>query len=697
MAGSESPILAVLKPVVLGNDDFDDETALLKEVAQSEFSRNQNVDVVNVSNVHSVQVTEENVNELFNSIDGPNSQLLSTFQCGQPVIPHPGSQTEDTQDIGAVASDPLNVDNLLSLVRLFPKDLFITQVLQLSSSDRDMLERVRMVVLECIQQSDGYPFSLSASLKKRLQTRTGDSVEYKLAQDVYCLSSVLDGADWDDLRDVLNIPPPKKSISQSACDVSFQAMNITEFEQLKTVVQGLTADMVAIKQENIAIKTELNSEIKSLRSDLNQLQADITGDISEVRSLISTNAQSIERVCNDRSNGVANLKSDIKLLHSEVKSILDDPVFSISVSSIGESINKMSAFDSRLNKLEKRVQSGKTTALTGSGETSKPGQCKQSSNTVTEDQGKVETNTQSQDAAEKQTDASKQQYIAVHVNKADANILVKTLDTNTFSRVPLDNIPDLRAIPAKGLWSNVITSNSKQPTSHQPSRISEQQPNRESVFRKTGANGSDKGESTPKGQTDSSERNVTDRQDGHPNSDMQFQNKIPVRINASRNLRETDTSREKRVSQGDSFDNILSDDIEFSTFVRKRTKRFYVGGFKSSITQEKLITYVESKGLTVTWVKIWISNKSGRVIIRLNVEASGGYYRISEPGFWPKGAMCRPWVSKNLYTNSRKSRGGEGHYNSNYNGNNDYNNGRYGNEYDGYGEYDQYNEDSQHY
>ena len=522
MAGSESPILAVLKPVVLGNDDFDDETALLKEVAQSEFSRNQNVDVVNVSNVHSVQVTEENVNELFNSIDGSNSQLLSTFQCGQPVIPHPGSQTEDTQDIGAVASDPLNVDNLLSLVRLFPKDLFITQVLQLSSSDRDMLERVRMVVLECIQQSDGYPFSLSASLKKRLQTRTGDSAEYKLAQDVYCLSSVLDGADWDDLRDVLNIPRPKKSKSQSVCDVSFQAMNITEFEQLKTVVQGLTADMVAIKQENIAIKTELNSEIKSLRSNLNQLQADITGDISEVRSLISTNAQSIERVCNDRSNGVANLKSDIKLLHSEVKSILDDPVFSISVSSIGESINKMSACDSRLNKLEKRVQSGKTTALTGSGETSKPGQCKQSSNTVTEDQGKVETNTQSQDAAEKQTDASKQQYIAVHVNKADANILVKTLDTNTFSRVPLDNIPDLRAIPAKGLWSNVITSNSKQPTSHQPSRISEQQPNRESVFRQTGANGSDKGESTPKGQTDSSERNVTDRQDGHPNSDMQF-------------------------------------------------------------------------------------------------------------------------------------------------------------------------------
>ena len=41
MEEAESPELAELKPVVLGNDDFDDEMTYLKEVAQSEFSDNQ--------------------------------------------------------------------------------------------------------------------------------------------------------------------------------------------------------------------------------------------------------------------------------------------------------------------------------------------------------------------------------------------------------------------------------------------------------------------------------------------------------------------------------------------------------------------------------------------------------------------------------------------------------------------------------
>ena len=77
--------------------------------------------------------------------------------------------------------------------------------------------------------------------------------------------------------------------------------------------------MITIKQENIAMKSELNSEIKSLRKDLNQLQADVATDFSELRNLISTNAQSIDRICNERSNGVANLKSDIKLLKTDVK------------------------------------------------------------------------------------------------------------------------------------------------------------------------------------------------------------------------------------------------------------------------------------------------------------------------------------------------------------------------------------------
>ena len=122
MTGTDSPDLTELKPVVLGNDDFDDDTTFVKEVAQSEFLRIETPAVSNVSNIHSVQVTQDNVNEIYKSIDGSHSQL-STFQCGQADfhVPDsdPDSQTEDTQDAGMVPSDPLSVDNLLSLVGTF--------------------------------------------------------------------------------------------------------------------------------------------------------------------------------------------------------------------------------------------------------------------------------------------------------------------------------------------------------------------------------------------------------------------------------------------------------------------------------------------------------------------------------------------------------------------------------------------------
>ena len=49
--------------------------------------------------------------------------------------------------------------------------------------------------------------------------------------------------------------------------------------------------MITIKQENITMKSELNSEIKSLRKDVNQLQADVVTDFSELWNIISLSIQ----------------------------------------------------------------------------------------------------------------------------------------------------------------------------------------------------------------------------------------------------------------------------------------------------------------------------------------------------------------------------------------------------------------------
>lgn len=69
----------------------------------------------------------------------------------------------------------------------------------------------------------------------------------------------------------------------------------------------MAADLVILKQENTTLKAELRSEIKALRSDLRQVNSDCESELNELRSLITTNALSIDHVCNERSNGVANI------------------------------------------------------------------------------------------------------------------------------------------------------------------------------------------------------------------------------------------------------------------------------------------------------------------------------------------------------------------------------------------------------
>ena len=88
---------------------------------------------MNISNVHSVQITASNVEDLYNNIDTPNSQN-STFQCGQAELPHHNPPGNGIQVSGGMNADPLSVDNLLSLLRSMQKELFITHVLRESST-----------------------------------------------------------------------------------------------------------------------------------------------------------------------------------------------------------------------------------------------------------------------------------------------------------------------------------------------------------------------------------------------------------------------------------------------------------------------------------------------------------------------------------------------------------------------------------
>ena len=221
----KSPLFCSLKPVVLANDDYEDEITHLKQVACDEFRANNGSSFVNVSNHPSVNVTADNVEELFLNINDDMNTQDSIFQGAQLNAEHDQTLSEQR--------DPLEVDNLIHIARTLPKELYITEILKLTSSDRDRLESTRVELFSSVQNTEGYPYDLRAPLKKRIQTRTGDSIEYKLAQDLFCLSLVLDGAEWEDLKEVFTIPRPKKSSSQVPADTSFQAYNISDFEKFE--------------------------------------------------------------------------------------------------------------------------------------------------------------------------------------------------------------------------------------------------------------------------------------------------------------------------------------------------------------------------------------------------------------------------------------------------------------------------------
>ena len=103
-----------------------------------------------------------------------------------------------------------------------------------------------------------------------------------------------------------------------------------------------------------------------------------------------------------------------------------------------------------------------------------------------------------------------------------------------------------------------------------------------------------------------------------------------------------ENTRSGSVSKASGYD----DDDDFSKYVYRRVKRFYVGGFNNSITTDKLCSYEQKRGVTVTWVTIFPIKQSNRVLIRLNVEDNDNSDYVLDNHFWPRFVVCKPWLSR---------------------------------------------------
>ncbi len=94
--------------------------------------------------------------------------------------------------------------------------------------------------------------------------------------------------------------------------------------------------------------------------------------------------------------------------------------------------------------------------------------------------------------------------------------------------------------------------------------------------------------------------------------------------------------------------------MTFAKHVRIPPKRYYIGGFKPSITEDKIYRYVTLRGPSVTMVRIFKSKRNQEsVVIRLNVEPDVNANLIEQQYFWPQHVVCRPWVNRGSANNRR--------------------------------------------
>ena len=86
---------------------------------------------------------------------------------------------------------------------------------------------------------------------------------------------------------------------------------------------------------------------------------------------------------------------------------------------------------------------------------------------------------------------------------------------------------------------------------------------------------------------------------------------------------------------------------EFDERVKKRLKRSYIGGYDNSIGTSYIANLVSRKGPKLTMVRKFTSRRhNNSVIFSLNVEDDVNVDCVTQKGFWPRGNICRPWVSR---------------------------------------------------
>ena len=103
-------------------------------------------------------------------------------------------------------ANPLSesVDKTIKLYRDLPKEFFISRIISNYDSDDSKLKGVRNLLFVEVKSLEEFPFSPVSELKRRNKPKLRESVALKLGKDIYILTSILEGASFNEMKDLIS-------------------------------------------------------------------------------------------------------------------------------------------------------------------------------------------------------------------------------------------------------------------------------------------------------------------------------------------------------------------------------------------------------------------------------------------------------------------------------------------------------------
>ena len=101
-------------------------------------------------------------------------------------------------------------------------------------------------------------------------------------------------------------------------------------------------------------------------------------------------------------------------------------------------------------------------------------------------------------------------------------------------------------------------------------------------------------------------------------------------------------------------DNESSEETDFVGVQKHKVKRLYLGGVREGVNEQTITNYMQKKGISPTFMRLFKSKRKGTVAVRVNVKLAD-FERVSDNEFWPKHVYAREWVSKAKWLNKNNT------------------------------------------